>query len=96
MLALTKGSPEERDPPPDVVLLDLTLPDMSGGDMIRNLRAMGCPLPEMIVTSAMPGRVVDSEARAIGAFGVMHKPYDIAALVKLLNSAVDASRRYRH
>jgi response regulator of citrate/malate metabolism len=60
---------------PDLVLLDVYLPDMTGLDVLRRLRAAGCPADVIVISAA---RDVDSLRTALQG-GVLHylvKPFD--------------------
>jgi response regulator of citrate/malate metabolism len=60
---------------PDLVLLDVYLPDMTGLDVLRRLRAAGSPVDVMVISAA---RDVDSIRSALHG-GVLHylvKPFD--------------------
>lgn len=65
--------------PPDIVLLDMRLPDMRGNEVCRRMRAMA-PVPVVMVTA------VDSELDVVlglelGAAGYVTKPFLIRELV---------------
>lgn len=72
LAAALSADPAER---PDLVLLDLGLPDMSGRDVLRQLRSdpRGRDLP-VIVLTASQSRTDVLEAFASGADDVMVKP----------------------
>ena len=60
---------------PDLVLLDVYLPDMTGLDVLRRLRAAACPSDVIVISAA---RDVDSIRAALHG-GVLHylvKPFD--------------------
>ncbi|TFV63178.1 response regulator [Geodermatophilus sp. DF01-2] len=60
---------------PDLVLLDVYLPDMTGLDVLRRLRADGAPVDVVVISAA---RDVDSIRSALHG-GVLHylvKPFD--------------------
>jgi response regulator of citrate/malate metabolism len=60
---------------PDVVLLDVYLPDMTGLEVLRRLRAAGCTTDVIVISAA---RDVDSIRSALHG-GVLHylvKPFD--------------------
>ena len=60
---------------PDLVLLDVYLPDMTGLDVLRRLRAAACPSDVIVISAA---RDVDSIRSALHG-GVLHylvKPFD--------------------
>ena len=92
------------DMKPDLVLLDLELPDAGGLELLKELRTMHPGLPVMILTAH------DSLANAIesiklGAFHFLPKPYAVEELVSLCHRALEQqalvrkryrSRRRRH
>lgn len=59
-------------PPPDVVLLDLDLPDVSGLDGLIRLRAAAGAVPVVVVSSLADNRVI-AAALAAGAAGFVPK-----------------------
>jgi response regulator of citrate/malate metabolism len=73
---------------PDLVLLDFSLPGMSGLDVLRTVRASSGPQPEVIAVTA--ARDVESvrEARAAGIRHYLVKPFSPADLSARLDAAV--------
>jgi two-component system OmpR family response regulator len=68
---------EERRP--DLVVLDMMLPDMTGHDVAAKLKARwGSDLRIIVVTA--DGRAAE-KAAAVGAVGFLTKPFDIDGLV---------------
>jgi len=65
----------------DVAILDLNLPDGSGTDLIKDLRASR-PRVKALVLSAMSEQRYLAEAIGAGAAGVMHKSTPMGDLVK--------------
>ncbi|HEX8524454.1 MAG TPA: response regulator [Tepidisphaeraceae bacterium] len=54
--------------PPNLVLLDMMMPEMSGMDVLKHLRAEGKPLPvPIIVFSALSDVDVKKQALSLGA-----------------------------
>jgi CheY-like chemotaxis protein len=72
---------------PDVVLLDLRLPDLDGTDVLRRLRAdvrsSGIPVVAMSATPLDPG---DDSYVAAGFADYLEKPVDAEALPGLIRS----------
>jgi DNA-binding response OmpR family regulator len=68
---------------PDVMILDLGLPDLDGLDVLEALRACGCRMQVVIVTarSTAPDR---ARAAALGAHAYLIKPVSVAELVDTL------------
>jgi len=69
---------------PDLILLDLNMPGMSGGAVIDALRAEatdGVPVP-IVILSGDP--VSGSELRDLGAVDAIQKPFDLAGLVRTI------------
>jgi DNA-binding NarL/FixJ family response regulator len=78
---------EELDP--DLVLMDLSMPDLSGIDAMRRMHGRKPDLPVVILTAhADPG--VEREARAAGASGFLAKGIGLDDLVIVLNEAAEA------
>ncbi len=77
------GLSAAHDWPPDAILLDLSLPKLSGWDVIQRLRAAGLDTPVIALTAhAMRG---DRErALALGCDDYLSKPFEIDQLVAIL------------
>src|ERR1700758_706217 len=79
---------------PDVILLDLRLPDHSGLDILRQLRRIDARIPVVMVTVA---RSADSaiEAMKHGAYDYLLKPIDLQRLDRVITEALKVSRLMR-
>lgn len=64
---------------PDVVVLDLALPDMDGADVIQRLQQRGVNSPVLVVTGDISPQ---SRVTAHQAAAYLMKPYDIEALLQ--------------
>jgi DNA-binding NarL/FixJ family response regulator len=62
----------EAGPPPDLILLDLDLPDVEGLEGLLRLRAVAPEVPVLVVTSMTDPRLVEA-ALAAGAAGFVPK-----------------------
>lgn len=62
----------DRGPPPDLVLLDLNLPDVDGLDGLVRLRLVAPEVPVLVVSSLADARIVRAALRA-GAVGFVPK-----------------------
>jgi two-component system nitrogen regulation response regulator GlnG len=80
--------------PPDVILLDLRLPDQSGLEVYRQVRALDARIPVIFVTVAK-GADAAIEAMKQGAYDYLFKPLDLAQLRRMVGEALDVARRMR-
>jgi DNA-binding NtrC family response regulator len=76
---------------PEIVLLDIELPDGNGMDFLADVRSMDNP-PEVIVMTAHGTSDMAVEAIGLGAFDFLTKPFDAARLRVTLDNAA-AQRR---
>ena len=69
--------------PPDMVVLDLGLPDMDGLDVLRKIRSSGSSVPVLILTarSSIDARVSGLDS---GADDYLPKPFEIPELIARL------------
>lgn len=75
------------DPPPDLVLMDLALPDYDGIEVTRRLKAANPALVIIAVSAhAMPSDL--ERARAAGCDGFLTKPYQIDQLIDVVRRAL--------
>jgi DNA-binding response OmpR family regulator len=74
---------------PDLVVLDLTLPDMDYIEMARRLGECRGTAPPVIVVSAMPDRNLKAAAHIIGAAGVVRKPFSVDTFLACVNRTLD-------
>jgi CheY-like chemotaxis protein len=76
---------------PDLMLLDITLPEMNGWDLLSKLRAdpRFVSLP-VIVLTALPGEQVAVRAAQHGATGWLSKPFDVVRLAEAVRWALEA------
>src|ERR1041384_3995174 len=88
------GLERARDARPDVILLDLRLPDQSGLDVLRQLRQIDARIPVVLVTVA---RSSDSAIAAMrhGAYDYLLKPIDLQKLDRVIREALKVSRLMR-
>lgn len=84
---------------PDVVILDQQLPDFSGVEVCRQLRAdprFGTALPILITTAGPSGRQQRLSAYEAGAWEFYGQPLDAEALLHKLRVYSAAYREVRH
>ena len=82
-----------RDGRPDLVLLDLHLPDLSGEEVLRTLGADSATrrVPKIVMTAdATPG--LARLLTAAGATGLVTKPLDIKQVLQLIDELLNGQR----
>jgi CheY-like chemotaxis protein len=74
---------------PDVVLLDLNLPDISGEDILRSLKADRelKATPVVMISADAVGDRID-ELLALGACGYLTKPYKLNEFFSVIDEAL--------
>ena len=73
--------------PPDVIVLDLGLPDMNGQDLIRRLREQGSAVP-IVVLSSRGDEAGKVEALDSGADDYVTKPFGVEELIARIRAAL--------
>ena len=78
----------------DALLLDLTMPGMSGEDVLRELRDRGDATPVIVVTASSS---VNSavEAMRLGAVDYLQKPFDIDTLLFSIQRIIKEEKKKR-
>lgn len=75
-----ENSPPGQD---DVVIVDLSLPGISGSDIVRELKQMSAP-PQIIVISGRPKNLLDRTLKEHDPIVVLRKPLSLPTLVEHL------------
>lgn len=79
---------------PDVIILDIGLPDFKGDQIARQLRyEPGLENVRMIAISGLPQEHLEERARKAGCVEFYRKPIDPAKLEELLNEDLPISTR---
>ncbi|HKA86884.1 MAG TPA: sigma-54 dependent transcriptional regulator [Haliangiales bacterium] len=88
------GLAEVRRDPPDVILLDLRLPDRSGLEVYQEIRARDARIPVIFVTMA---KTADTaiEAMKRGAYDYLYKPLDLMRVRRVVDEAIQVAQRMR-
>src|SRR6266481_5926174 len=73
--------------PPDVVLLDITMPGMNGVEVLERIVALHAALPVIIVT-ARSDKALAQQTRALGAFELVTKPFELSHLAHVVTAAL--------
>src|SRR5712671_4029230 len=89
-----EGLEHVRARAPDVILLDLRLPDQYGLDVYRQIRVIDGRIPVIFVTMA---KTADAaiEAMKQGAYDYLFKPLDPHQLRRVVGEALEVARRMR-
>ena len=74
--------------PPDLVLTDLMMPDVSGMELIEALRERGLTIPVIVMTAHSSVQTA-VEAMRLGAFHYLQKPVNLEEMRALLAKALD-------
>jgi two-component system nitrogen regulation response regulator GlnG len=89
------GLEHVRTDSPDVIVLDLGMPDQSGLEVYQQIRRIHAHLPVIVITGA---RRADAAIEPIkqGAYDCLFKPLDLSLLQRVVAEALDVARRMRH
>ena len=85
------GLAQVREQRPDVVVLDLQLPDRSGLDVFRDIHALDPKRPVIFITAHGTTETA-IEAMKGGAFDYLIKPVDLERVSQILERAFEAAR----
>ncbi|MCX7668271.1 MAG: response regulator, partial [Atribacterota bacterium] len=78
----------------DLVLLDLRMPEMSGMDVLREIKRADPDVPEVVITAY--GSVDNAvEALKVGAYDFVTKPFKIEELKNIVHRALELERLRR-
>ena len=76
---------------PDVVLLDMTMPDLDGAEVVKRIRETGSRVP-IVVSSGYHDTGMDKRLLREEIQGFLSKPYSTKELLASLDHAVDKER----
>ncbi|MBI5905715.1 MAG: sigma-54-dependent Fis family transcriptional regulator [Deltaproteobacteria bacterium] len=79
---------QAADEPPDLVLLDITLPGMDGIEVLRRLKSQDPAITVVMLTAIEELKVV-VEAMRLGAYDYVSKPFDLDRLRVIVQNALD-------
>lgn len=79
---------------PDVILLDVRLPDRSGPEVYQEIRKIDTRIPVIFVTVVKTAdQTIDAMRQ--GAYDYLFKPLDLHQLRRVVGEALEVSRRMR-
>jgi DNA-binding response OmpR family regulator len=67
--------------PPDLLLLDLNLPDCTGWDVLREMRAHGLTVPTVVISAV---RVSQQRLAEFRPLAYLPKPFPLEALLRVV------------
>ncbi|PCI34846.1 MAG: two-component system response regulator [Elusimicrobia bacterium] len=68
---------------PDLVCLDVSLPDINGMDVLAKLRRID-PHAKVLIVTGNDQKALEAKALSLRALGVLHKPFDVGELKEML------------
>ena len=81
------GLAEAEQQPPELILLDLGLPDIDGQTLVGYLRRVpGVESTPIIAVTAWPEEIARQMVTAYGCNGYISKPIDVRAFINQVNS----------
>ena len=83
-----------REHRPDVAILDVELPEMSGLDVFRQIRRLDAKLPVIFITGRGTTETA-IEATKLGALDYLFKPLELDVLRELVDRAIEIGNRMR-
>ena len=77
----------------DIILLDLTLPDLTGHEVLRSLRAARIATPVLVLSSDSHSET-SIESFALGADDVLAKPFNLAELLARVQAIIRRAKGF--
>ena len=74
---------------PDLIILDVVMPEMDGMELLRKLKGMNCSPAVVVVTSARTIKMA-VEAMKAGAYGYITKPLDVQEITLVVERALQS------
>ena len=75
----------------DCLILDLHMPEMSGIELLEEMRRRGKALPAILITGRLDA-TLGERACAVGALAVVEKPYVAAEILNLVREALGQTK----
>ena len=87
----TVGSGKEavqrvRETPPDIVFLDIRMPEMDGIQALRQIRKVSRSLPVVILTANYRDEITFTAADELGSFGFFPKTGSVQELIAVIQA----------
>jgi DNA-binding NarL/FixJ family response regulator len=91
--ALAEAYPLMRETVPDLVIVDLNLPDGSGLNLIEGLREIA-PVARYLMYSAESAAAVSGRARDAGANGYLEKGASLDVLLEVVTAILEGEEHF--
>jgi DNA-binding response OmpR family regulator len=88
-----QGVAKATDREPSLVVLDMSLPKLSGDMVANHLHALYDDIPILVVTA---NGTASASAQKACAFGYLTKPFDLDALVSSVRTGLTSGRAIQH
>ncbi|MBD0325456.1 MAG: response regulator [Pyrinomonadaceae bacterium] len=85
-----EGIAEFRANGADIVLLDMTLPEMHGAQVLREIRALNASVPVIIITGEASEQL-HQQCERLGVHDYLRKPVDYDALLTSIKLALETA-----
>ncbi|MFO7974510.1 MAG: response regulator [Candidatus Hydrogenedentota bacterium] len=72
----------------DLVILDVSMPELSGYEVLAEIRRRGADIP-VIISSGYPQNALDPELAAMGAVAFVNKPFSIESMALNIRRALE-------
>ncbi len=76
---------------PDLIILDIIMPEIDGIEVLRKLKKMNCPSRVVVLTSARTIKMA-VEAMKMGAYGYITKPLDVEEIRLVVERALQPQK----
>ena len=71
----------------DCIIADVHMPGMGGLNLVRELQLQKVGTPVILITG-LPHKQLDQEARSIGAYCLLRKPFETSVLLECLDRSL--------
>ena len=93
--SVAEARERSRDVAPDLILLDINLPGVSGLEYLEELRRRGDVAPLVVIVTAHGSERTAVEAIKLGAYDYLAKPFDVDDLRLIIKNALETIRLRR-
>jgi CheY-like chemotaxis protein len=80
---------------PDIIFLDLNMPNMNGEETLKKIRAFDKELPVIIISAYIDDQKEMAEIRKLGISGVFYKGKDFKEGLELLEVALRSHKKLK-